>query len=120
MNTRRSGCAKPILLLSFVVLLLEASVALSQTSPIDFSERLDKLWEFSKPAESETRFRAELARHPPGSREALETSTQIARTQGLRRQFADADATLDAVVPKLDQVPVRVLIRYLLERGRTR
>jgi len=120
MNTRRSGCAKPILLLSFVVLLLEACVALSQTSPIDFSERLDKLWEFSKPAESETRFRAELARHPPGSREALETSTQIARTQGLRRQFADADATLDAVVPKLDQVPVRVRIRYLLERGRTR
>jgi len=120
MRARRSRHASPVLLLSLFVSLLEASVALSKTSPIDFSERLDKLWEFSKPAESETRFRAELARHPPGSREALETSTQIARTQSLRRQFADADATLDTVVPKLDQVPVRVRIRYLLERGRTR
>ena len=120
MSIRRSSRANPILLLSAIVFLLGASAALSQTSTDDFSERLDKLWEFSKPAESETRFRAELARHPPGSREALETSTQIARTQGLRRQFADADATLDSIVPKLDQVPVRVRIRYLLERGRTR
>ena len=120
MTTRRGSRANPILQLSPIVLLLGASVALSQTSPIDFSERLDKLWEWSKPAESETRFRAELARHPPGSREALETSTQIARTQGLRRQFADADATLDSVAAKLGQVPARVRVRYLLERGRTR
>jgi tetratricopeptide (TPR) repeat protein len=34
--------------------------------------------------------------------------------------FADADATLDTVAPKLDRLPVRVRIRYLLERGRTR
>ncbi len=120
MSSCRSHLARPVLLLSFFVSLLKASAAMSQASPVDFSERLDKLWEFSKPAESETRFRAELARHPPGSREALETSTQIARTQSLRRQFADADATLDTVAPKLDKVPVRVRIRYLLERGRTR
>ena len=42
---------------------------------------VNTMWEFSKPAESETRFRAELARQPAGSREALETMTQIARTQ---------------------------------------
>ncbi len=66
MSTRRSRRAAPVLLLSLFVSLLEASVAMSQTSPNDFSERLDKLWEFSKPAESETRFRAELARHPHG------------------------------------------------------
>ena len=120
MSTCRSGRAAAVLLLSLFVSLLEASIAMSQTMPNDFSEHLDKLWEFSKPAESETRFRAEIARHPAGSREALETSTQIARTQSLRRQFADADATLDALVPKLDQAPVRVRVRYLLERGRTR
>ena len=120
MSTCRIRRAVPVLLLSLFISLLDVSAAMSQTMPNDFSERLDKLWEFSKPAESETRFRAELARHPAGSREALETSTQIARTQSLRRQFADADATLDAVAPKLDQVPMRVRIRYLLERGRTR
>jgi hypothetical protein len=31
--------------------LLKAPVAMSQTSSVDFCERLDKLWEFSKPAE---------------------------------------------------------------------
>jgi tetratricopeptide (TPR) repeat protein len=34
--------------------------------------------------------------------------------------FAEADATLDTVAPKLDRLPVRVRIRYSLERGRTR
>jgi tetratricopeptide (TPR) repeat protein len=93
---------------------------MSQTAATDFSERLDKLWDFNKAAESEARFRTELAKHPAGSREALETTTQIARTQSLQRMFAEADATLDAIAPKLDSVPVRVRIRYLLERGRTR
>jgi len=101
-------------------LLLKVSLAMSQTAGSDFSERLDKRWDFNKPAESEVRFRAELAKHPAGSREALETATQIARTQSLQRMFAEADATLDAIVSKLDSVPMRVRIRYLLERGRTR
>ena len=39
----------------------------------DFSAQLDKLWNYGKPAESQVRFRAELARYPAGSREALET-----------------------------------------------
>ena len=86
----------------------------------DFSARLDKLWDYGKPAESRLRFEAELAKHPAGSREALETATQIARTQSLQRNFAEADKGLDAVLPKLDAVPARVKVRYLLERGRTR
>lgn len=90
------------------------------TTAADFSEELDKLWNYGKAAESEARFRTELAKHPGGSREALETTTQIARTQSLRRQFAEADRTLDSVAPKLDAVPTRVRVRYLLERGRTR
>lgn len=90
------------------------------TTAADFSEELDKLWNYGKPAETEARFRTELAKHPADSREALETTTQIARTHGLRRQFAEADKTLDGVVPGLDAVPARVRVRYLLERGRTR
>jgi tetratricopeptide (TPR) repeat protein len=100
-------------------LLWKATVAMSQTAP-DFSERLDQLWDYNKPAESQQRFVAEKAKHPAGSREALETATQIARTQGLQRKFAEADATLDAVAPALDKVPARVRVRYSLERGRTR
>ena len=107
------------LLLAIAFALLGTATATGQT-PVDFSERLDKLWDYNKPAESQTRFRTELAKHPGASREALETATQIARTQGLQRQFADADATLDGVAVKLDTVPVRVRVRYLLERGRTR
>ena len=85
----------------------------------DFSARLDALWNFGDPAASEARFRSERVTHPARSREALETDTQIARTQGLRRQFAAAHATLDAIEPGLAAVDPRVRVRYLLERGRT-
>jgi tetratricopeptide (TPR) repeat protein len=83
-----------------------------------FSATLDQQWDYAKPAESEARFRAELAKWPPGDPQALVVQTQIARTQGLRRQFAEADATLDAVASKLDGAPSHVRVRYLLERGR--
>jgi len=112
--------ARPLLPLVALTLLLKVSVAMSQTASADFSQTLDKLWDYNKPAESEVRFRAELAKYPAGTRDALETSTQIARTMSLRRMFAEADATLDAVAKKLDGATVRVRIRYLLERGRTR
>ena len=120
MTSHRHANASPVLVSVVLALLLKAPFAMSQTPVPDFSERLDKLWEFSKPAESEQRFRAELARHAADSREAQETATQVARTLGLRRMFTEADAALDAVAPTLDRLPVRVRIRYLLERGRTR
>ena len=85
----------------------------------DFSATLDAKWDFADPAASEARFRAERAQWPDGSREALEAETQIARTQGLRRRFAEAHATLDAVAPALPSAAPRVQVRYLLERGRT-
>ena len=93
--------------------------AMAATAPVDFSERLDSLWNYSHPAQSEQRFREELQRHPARSREALETITQIARTQSLRRLFREADATLDTIAPFLADAPARVRVRYLLERGRT-
>ena len=84
----------------------------------DFSAQLDAQWDYGAPAESETRFRAELARWPSGDPQALIVATQIARAQGLQRRFADAHATLDAVKAKLDGMPSLVRVRYLLERGR--
>lgn len=86
----------------------------------EFSEDLDKHWNFGEPAQSEARFRGELAKYPPDSREALEIATQIARTYSLRREFAQADAVLDGVAPKLATAPARVTVRAELERGRTR
>jgi tetratricopeptide (TPR) repeat protein len=102
-----------LLLAAFSV--TEAAVT---NSPIDYSERLDALWNFDNPADSETRFRAELARQPVRSRESAEAATQIARAQALQRKFADADVTLDGVQRTLDAQPPRVRVRYLLERGR--
>jgi len=83
-----------------------------------FSADLDARWDYGKPAESEARFRDELARWPADDPQALIIATQIARTQGLRRQFAVAHTTLDAVERRLDGAPVHVRVRYLLERGR--
>jgi len=87
-------------------------------SSVDYSQRLDALWDFYDPATSEARFRAELARQPARSREAAEAATQVARAQGLQRKFTDADQTLDGVQRALDAQPARVRVRYLLERGR--
>src|SRR6188474_1120583 len=104
---------------SFAVAALALSASIVMAQPItDFSAQLDKLWNFGKPEESQARFRADLAKYPNDSREALEIETQIARTQSLARKYADADKTLDAVLPRLDAAPVRVKVRYFLERGR--
>jgi hypothetical protein len=98
--------------------LLMAATASAQ--PADFSATLDALWDYGAPAVSAQRFAAERERHPAGSREALEASTQLARALGLQRQFAAADALLDEVERALNAVPPRVRVRYLLERGRVR
>ena len=45
--------------------------------------------------------------------------TQVARTLGLQRKFADANALLDSVEADLGSLPTHVRVRYLLERGRT-
>jgi tetratricopeptide (TPR) repeat protein len=84
----------------------------------DFSQRLDALWDYDNPVASEARFRAEATKHRAWSREALETATQLARSLGLQRRFADADRVLDVIAPALDAQPARVRVRYLLERGR--
>jgi len=106
-----------------LVVMTGACAALAHAAPetplAQFSAALDQHWDYAKPAESEQRFRTLLAQWPPGDSQALIIGTQIARTQGLRREFAAAHAMLDVVEAKLDGAPSHVRVRYLLERGRT-
>ena len=82
------------------------------------SAEIDAFWNFTQPAVSEVRFRVEHMRWPDDSAEALEIDTQIARALGLLRRFDAANAILDRVAPSLAAAPVRVDVRYRLERGR--
>lgn len=104
---------------------LGASAVALAAGADDYSAQLDALWNYDQPAASQARFASEATKYHAGTREALEIATQVARTQGLQRKFAEADATLDATAQRLldvspaDALP-RVRVRYLLERGRTR
>jgi tetratricopeptide (TPR) repeat protein len=100
------------------IVFLAAFTAAKAMAADDYSMRLDALWSFDDPKTSEARFRAEMAKYDPVSREALEAATQVARAEGLQRKFEATDATLDAVARALDRAPARVSVRYLLERGR--
>lgn len=77
----------------------------------------DALWDYSRPVESEARFRQQL-RATAGDAAQAELLTQIARAQGLQRRFEEAQATLDAAAALLPVTPLRPQIRLLLERGR--
>jgi tetratricopeptide (TPR) repeat protein len=78
----------------------------------------DGLWDYDNPEQTETRFRAILLQFPEGDPAFLELLTQIARAQGLQRKFDHAHQTLDQVLRRLEKLPSRPGIRYLLERGR--
>lgn len=74
------------------------------------------LWDFADPARSEAVFRAQLARS--GGDAALVLQTQIARSLGLRRNFAAGHALLDEVEAALPGAGAEPRVRTLLERGR--
>jgi tetratricopeptide (TPR) repeat protein len=78
----------------------------------------DSLWDYDRPAESETRFRALLPAADGQPAQRAELLTQIARAQGLQRRFAAAHATLDELEGGLALLPNRPRVRYWLERGR--
>jgi tetratricopeptide (TPR) repeat protein len=101
----------------FVVTLAMTAHAAAQTHDA-FARSLDGEWDFGKPAASEQRFRAELAKWPADSAQALEVQTQIARALALQRKSDEAHAMLDIVESRLADVPAHVRVRYLLERGR--
>ena len=85
-------------------------------SQLDF----DTLWDYSYPEQTEAVFRQLLpqAESDHGRSYYLQLLTQIARAQGLQRQFAEAHKTLDNVKEALHAELVLPTIRYLLERGR--
>ena len=78
---------------------------------------LAALWDFSDPAGSEARFRAALA----GAKgdEALILRTQIARTHGLRKDFAKAREELGEIEVAIPTAGAQARARYWLELGRT-
>jgi tetratricopeptide (TPR) repeat protein len=80
----------------------------------------DDLWDYSNPAATEAKFRALLPEHEAGDDpEALvELLTQIARTEGLQKRFADGHATLDRAASLLRPDMMRARPRLFLERGR--
>jgi len=78
---------------------------------------LRPLWDFSKPAVSEERFRAALA--TAQGDDALILKTQIARTYGLRRDFERARQILAEVQPQIAQAGAEAQARYWLELGRS-
>ncbi|KPJ52787.1 hypothetical protein AMJ39_06960 [candidate division TA06 bacterium DG_24] len=80
----------------------------------------DALWDYANPQQTEIEFR-ELVPKAKASGDIsyyAQLMTQIARTQGLQRQFEEAHATLDTVETLLTDDLLVARIRYLLERGR--
>ncbi len=78
---------------------------------------LAPLWNFSDPALSEQRFQAALA--TANADDALILQTQIARTYGLRKDFARAQQILREIEPRLATASAEVRVRHALEVGRT-
>lgn len=78
---------------------------------------LAALWDFARPEVSEQRFRAALEKATGD--DALILQTQIARTHGLRRDFAAARTVLAAMEPAMAKAGPEAQVRYQLELGRT-
>jgi len=78
---------------------------------------LASLSDFSKPELSEQRFRAALA--TASTDDALILQTQIARTYGLRRDFARAQEILGSIEPQIRTASAEARVYHALEYGRT-
>jgi len=78
------------------------------------------LWDFDHPDSTEVRFRRILptARASGDTDYLAQLLTQIARTQGLQRQFDSAHRTLDEAEKLLRKDSPKAEVRCLLERGR--
>jgi tetratricopeptide (TPR) repeat protein len=78
---------------------------------------LTSLWNFEDPAQSEQRFRSALA--SATGDDAVILQTQIARSYGLRGDFARAQEILKGLEPGLQTAGSEARTRYWLELGRT-
>ena len=94
-----------------------APIVLSLFTSTAMAIDLAPLWDFRKPELSEQRFRAAL----PGASadDQLILQTQIARTKGLRKDFASAREILKDLEPKIAGAGPEARARYFLELGRT-
>jgi tetratricopeptide (TPR) repeat protein len=81
--------------------------------PIDVAP----LWDYDKPEVSERRFRAALA--TAAGDDVLIIQTQIARTFGLRGEFAQAREVLRSIEHDIAAAGPEARARYALELGRT-
>lgn len=86
-------------------------------SPLNIPD-FDALWDYSRPDQTEEKFRETLLHIPEDGSAFLELLTQIARAQGLQRKFEKAHQTLDQVERRLGDSISRAQVRYLLELGR--
>ena len=78
------------------------------------------LWDYNDPAGTKSKLRAGLAKAEASDDRGYhaELLTQIARAQGLQRQFDEAHATLDRADAMIDSDMRRAKVRLLVERGR--
>lgn len=97
--------------------LLASLVFIAITTQNAMAIDLIPLWDFSKPELSEQRFRAAL--ETAKGDDALILQTQIARTHGLRKDFAKAQAVLVAIELQIKTAGHESRARYALELGRT-
>ncbi len=93
------------------------TIALLTTATSALAMDLAPLWDFSKPEVSEQRFRARLA--SATGDDALILQTQIARTYGLRKDFAKAQGILQSIAKDVPTAGPEARARYALELGRT-
>lgn len=78
---------------------------------------LNSMWNFDDPGQSEQRFRAALA--TATGDDAIVLQTQIARSYGLRGDFATARRILKGLEPQLPGAGAEARARHALELGRT-
>jgi tetratricopeptide (TPR) repeat protein len=96
---------------------LPVFIALLATATATMALDLAPLWDFSRPDVSEQRFRAAL--QTATGDDALVLQTQIARTYGLRKDFAKAQDILGSIAASVPNAGAEARARYALELGRT-
>jgi tetratricopeptide (TPR) repeat protein len=97
---------------TFLALVLTASIGMPAMA-ID----LAPLWDFNQPELSEQRFQKAMV--GATTDEQLVLKTQIARTHGLRRDFAKAQDILRSMEAQITKASAEVRVRHALEWGRT-
>jgi tetratricopeptide (TPR) repeat protein len=93
------------------------AVSLATTACTAMAIDLNPLWNFDDPGQSEQRFRAALT--TATGDDAIILQTQIARSYGLRGDFAKAREILKGLEPQLPATGAEAHARHSLELGRT-